>query len=110
MGSPLSSLVTFVHPITLCRHASLLHIIDEIVRKVRNAETDAMVRKKLVESTGDDPHVSAALELFLQNLIEVNNKRIVAHCTSCHRGYTALDQSKDGKCQSCLNQNRKQHW
>jgi len=102
--------VALVHFIVFCRHAPLLHIIDGIVRKTRNAETDAMVRKKLVESTGGDPHVSAALELFLQNMIEENNKRIIGYCTSCYRGYTALDQSKDGKCQNCVIQNRKRIW
>ena len=94
----------------LLRHAPLLHIIYGIVRKTRNAGTDAMVRKKLVESSGGDPHVSAALELFLQNMIEENNRRIISYCTSCYRGYTALDQSKDGKCQSCVIQNRKRSW
>ncbi|KAF9649446.1 hypothetical protein BDM02DRAFT_3113878 [Thelephora ganbajun] len=91
-------------------HTLLLHTINCIVRNTRNAETDAMVRKKLVESTGDDPHVSTALELFLQNVIEDNNRRIVGHCKNCYHGYTALEQLKDGKCQTCANQSRKRSW
>ena len=104
---PPSSLVTLVYPLVFCRHPLLLHIISGIVRKTRTAETYAMVRKKLVESTGDDPHVSVALELFLQDMIEENNRRIIGRCRSCNRGYTALDQSVDGKCQSCANRDRR---
>jgi len=84
----------------------LLQAINSIVKKKRNAETDAMVRKRLVESKGDEPHVSAALELFLQNMIEANNRRIIGHCTICNRGYNLIDRPKDGKCQSCVAQRR----
>jgi len=79
----------------------LFQAINSIVQKERNAEIDAMVRKRLVESEGDDPHVSAALELFLQNMIEANDRRIIGHCTICHRGHNPVDQPNDGKCQSC---------
>lgn len=94
--------VTLTHRGAFYSHPPLLQTIDGIVRKTRSAETDAMVRKKLVESTGDDPHVSAALELFIRNVIEENNRRIIGHCRSCYHGYTALDQSEDGRCQSCF--------
>ena len=80
------------------------------MRKKRNAETDAVVRKRLVESKGDEPHVSAALELFLQSMIEANNRRIIGHCTICNRGYNVIiDQPKDGHCQSCVAQRRKRY-
>ena len=93
--------VTLAHPVIFYSHTPLLHAIDGIVWKTRNTETDAMVRKKLVESTGDDPHISSALELFLQNVIEENGKRIVGRCSDCFHGYTISDQLKDGKCQNC---------
>ena len=79
----------------------MLRIINDIVRKTRNAETDAIVRMKFVESTGDDPHVSAALELFFQNVIDDNNRRVIGRCSNCYRGYTALQHAKDGRCNIC---------
>ncbi|KAF9781707.1 hypothetical protein BJ322DRAFT_1077750 [Thelephora terrestris] len=87
-------------------HPSLLCAINDIVRKTRNAETDAIIRKKFVGSTGDDPHVSAALELFLQNMIDENNRRIIGRCSNCLRGYTALQQAKEGRCNICVGEPR----
>ena len=63
-----------VHPAR--SHAPLLQAINNVVQKKRNAEIDAMVRKRLVESKGGDPHISAALELFLQNMIEAKESAI----------------------------------
>lgn len=86
-------------------------MIDGIVWRTRNVERDAIVRKKFVESTGGDPHISPALELFLRNLIEENNKRIIGRCSSCRRGYTAIDwQSEDGRCQNCFTRGRTRSW
>ena len=99
---PLPRCVILAHHIVFFSHPPLLQTVDGIVRKTRSAETDAMVRKTLVESAGDNPHVFAALELFIRNVIEENNKRVIGHCTSCYHGYTALDKSEDMKCQSCF--------
>jgi len=74
---------------------------------MRSAETDAAVRKKLVESKGDDPHVSVALELFLRTAIEENDRRIIGRCSWCRLGYTALDQPNlYGKCEICIDEQK----
>ena len=78
-----------------------LRIIDDIVRKTRNVETGAIVRKKFVGCIGDDLHVSAAFKLFLRNVINDNNRLVVRHYSNCHRGYTALQHAKDGRCNTC---------
>jgi len=102
---PLSSLVTLVYPLVFHRHQALLHIIHDMVRKTRTTETYSMVRKKFVESTGDDSHASPALELFLREMIE-NNRQITGQCKRCRRGYIVPHRSSDGKCHSCANRDR----
>lgn len=106
----LSPLVIPVHPIVPRRQSPLLHTPNGIVRRICDAEIDAVIRKELVEPIGDDPYVSTALKFALRSMIEENNRRIIGHCTNCYRGYTVLDQLKDGKCQSCANHSGKRSW
>jgi len=96
LSRPMSSPLIPISP----EDTSLLQTINDVVQKTRKAETDAIVRKKLAESTGDDPKVSAALEFLLQNMIEENNRRIVGHCVSCYRGYTALGRGMSIRAES----------
>ena len=105
-----SPCVLVTHSTICSRHTLLLHTINGIVRKTRNAETDAVVRKKLVEPIADGPHIFAALELFLQSMIEENNERIIGHCSGCYRGYTVLCQPRNGRCSHCANQRRGRSW